>query len=819
MRIWRKLPVFAFLLLLFLMLALNSCSKQQDVTPAVDTDTLTGDPTATPLPEITIVDREQLIIGVDSAFPPFVDLDSEGEWIGLEVDLFAALAETAGVDYQFVSTDWETVFTDLIAGRFDAVIGGVTQAGALAELVELTDPYFEMGQVAVVLDTNEEIERVSDLADAVVGVQPLSWGEFAVFGDGAFFPLPAGNIRRFDTSSELVQALFGGYVDAIVTHHTVIESYASVNPAYLRILPTQSSAGAAETPQDNWLTTHSYHIAVPKGADELLATLDDAIDQLQADGQAAAIIESWGYSPRFAERPRFVQDSSIPSLIAGIEKVDDHTVRFVLNRPDPNFDYKMAVPAMAIHSPANLEKYGGGDGLTQNPVGTGPYMVNEWELGRPLTLTANLDYWGGLPLIETIVVSPVLRAADRYALLKAGQVALVENLGAKDLADLEENEDEELAIYYRAPVNIAYLGMNRDLAPFDDQSVRLAVAVCIDQAELVETIYPTSTLIASQFVPPNTFGFTPGLLWYEQDTERAGALIASAGFTDGVTLTLSFADLPSDYIPEPLQLVETIQAQLAQCNISTTIQLLDPDTFAERLLAGQLGLHLSGWSPDFPGPIGFLNTHFSGIGNGQQFGIPFPAIVDRLDQAARSSDRALRTELYSQVNQLLMEKVIFVPLAHGGSTLAAHADLPGVVSNPVRRESLMSVGPITDTAPYTTFVYALSTLPLSLDPTDEVDDATFAVTNQIFETLLDFEPATTVLTTGLAIEWSVNETADVWEFSLRPGVKFHDGTDFNADALVLNFERLWDPEHPLHVGRTGSFRYFQTLFGGFRPAQ
>jgi peptide/nickel transport system substrate-binding protein len=90
------------------------------------------------------------------------------------------------------------------------------------------------------------------------------------------------------------------------------------------------------------------------------------------------------------------------------------------------------------------------------------------------------------------------------------------------------------------------------------------------------------------------------------------------------------------------------------------------------------------------------------------------------------------------------------------------------------------------------------------------------VTNQLFDTLVDFEPATTELRAGLATEWSANEAGDVWEFSLRSGVRFQDGSQFNADALILNFERLWDPEHPLHVGRSREFRYFQAIFGGFR---
>jgi len=813
------------LLLLTLVLGLAACSDNND--QAVSPTAPPAEPTATPLPEINIVEREQLVIGLDSAFPPFADLDADGEPIGFDVDIFETLAISAELDYQFVSADWDTIFVDLAAGRFDVALGGLTpedvaDAGA-TELVELSEPYFEIGQVAVALSSNQDIVQLSDLAHAVVGVQPLSWAEFAVSGQEAFFPLPATNLRRYDSPEVLIDALFADHVDAIITHHTVIDSYSEINPGYLSVL--SAGRGAVAKGQEIWLTSRSYHIVVPKGADELLATLNEAIELLAQEGQLAAVAHDWGYSPIFAERPKFVQDSSAESLIAGIEKVDGMTVRFILNRPDPYFEYRLTAPAMAIHSPASLAlRLDSGDLIT-SPMGTGPFLVKDWQVGRPLTLTANPDYWGTPPLLETVIITPVQDAAQRYAMLKANQVQLIDNLSQADMDELEDNPNKDIVFQYRTPVNVAYLGMNRDLEPFNNRSVRLAVANCIDQPALVETDYLSGTLISGQFVPPNTFGFTPGLLWYDRDTERATTYLSNGGHPDGLRVTLTLADQPSDYLPAPQLIAETIQAQLAQCQITSTIRLLDAATFAEQTAAGELSFFISGWSADFPGPINFLNTHFDESGM-RPFGAPYPEIVDLLEQAAVSTDRTQRQSLYDQVNGLLKEKAVFVPLAHGGSSLAARAELTGVTVNPVRRESLAPIGPageeesssaaVAASKPITTLVYAVSAPPLSLDPSDELDDATFLVTNQIFETLVAYEPSTTILAPGLALEWSSNEAGDVWEFTLRPNVHFHDGRPLDADAVILNFERMWDANHPLHDGQ---FRYFQILFGGFRPAE
>ena len=793
-------------LLALLLLLLVGCADDETPTPTAGESAI-ATPTATPLPEITIVERDQVMVGVDTAFPPLADLDADGYPVGIEVDLLEAVMTAAGLDYQLVSSDWESLFDDLVAGRFDAAIGGVTEAGAPADLVELTAPYLEIGEVAVTLADNETIRELADLGQAVVGVEPLSWGEFAITDPGADQVVPAGRIRRFDSSTELIQALFDGYVDAIVTHHTVIESYMRVNPGYLRVLGGEGS--------DAWLTTHQFRIALPKGADELLAQLDGAVATIFEDGRVEEIVAGWGMMPEFAERPRFVQDPGAGTLVAGIEKVDEQTVRFVLNRPDPFFDYKLAVPAMALHSPANLEQYSGGGELSLNPVGTGPYTLEGWEPGVALTLTANLDYWGTPAAIERIRVEPEPDAGLRFDRLRGNQAELAEGLSKEDLDELDDNPITAIEVSNRTPINVAYLGMNRDVAPFDDRNVRLAVAMCMDQPDLVETVYPTGTLIASQFLPANTFGFSPGLLWHDTDPEGAADLLAAAGYEDGLSLTLSLSSSPSDFIPDPTLVADAVIEQLDACGIQAEVQLLAPVDFERQLVAGELPFHLAGWSADFPGPIGFMNTHFMGLGNGQQFGAPFPEIVDLLSLAGETADTEQRRDLYNQVNQLLWEKVIFVPLAHGGSSLAARSTVPGVSASPVRQDLLAALGPISSTATITTVTFLRPADPLSLDPTDEVDDDTFAITSQIFETLTTFEPATTVLTQSLAIEWQANETADVWEFTLRPDVHFQDGAPLDADAVILNFERQWIINDPLHTGRTGAFRYFEALFGGF----
>ncbi len=113
-----------------------------------------------------------------------------------------------------------------------------------------------------------------------------------------------------------------------------------------------------------------------------------------------------------------------------------------------------------------------------------------------------------------------------------------------------------------------------------------------------------------------------------------------------------------------------------------------------------------------------------------------------------------------------------------------------------------------------TLVFAGASDPTYLDPALVSDGESFRVTNQIFESLVGLRPGSTVVRPSLATKWSSKNAKD-WTFTLRRGVKFHDGTPFNSAAVCFNYNRQWN--------FTGAFQdasatyYWQTVFGGFQP--
>ena len=115
---------------------------------------------------------------------------------------------------------------------------------------------------------------------------------------------------------------------------------------------------------------------------------------------------------------------------------------------------------------------------------------------------------------------------------------------------------------------------------------------------------------------------------------------------------------------------------------------------------------------------------------------------------------------------------------------------------------------------------ALTADATTLDPWNANDTNTMLVTRQIFETLVDYDLAGFKIVPKLAETWSVSSDGRVWTFALRRGVKFHDGTDLDAAAVVLNFDRARQAAHPLRgPALSGSpYRAYAALLEGFDDA-
>ncbi len=495
-------------------------------------------------------------------------------------------------------------------------------------------------------------------------------------------------------------------------------------------------------------------------------------------------------------------------VFKSMEAVDEKTVKFSLCYPDVAFPAKVAFSAFAINDAGYLEATGGGGDLLEKPNGTGPYTLAEWRRGDQMIFQRFEDFWGEKAIPATVVFRWSAESAQRLVELQAGTVDGIDNPGPDDFTVIDE--DPNLQLPLRSGTNIFYLGMNNKFPPFDNERVRQAFAMAIDRQRLVDNFYPPASSVATQFMPPGIFGHSEGQDWYAYDPEQAKQILEEEGVLPGFKTTISYRDVVRGYLPNPGIVAQDIQAQLADIGVEVEIVVMESGAFLDAADAGELdGFHMLGWGADYPDATNFLDYHF-GPGASAQFGEGFPDLWDALKGGSTQATAEARQPFYDTANELVKQHVPMIPIAHGGSGAAFKADVEGAYASDIGAEQFGLMNPGGREA----LVWMQNAEPISLYCADETDGETLRACEQVLQSLLAYEPGTGAVVPSLATEWTANDDLTEWTFTLRDGVKFHNGATLDANDVVLSYAVQWDAAHPLHVGRVGDFTYFSSLFGG-----
>ena len=230
-------------------------------------------------------------------------------------------------------------------------------------------------------------------------------------------------------------------------------------------------------------------------------------------------------------------------------------------------------------------------------------------------------------------------------------------------------------------------------------------------------------------------------------------------------------------------------------------------------MAGNLdGFYLLGWGADYPHITNFLDYHFTK--GTSQFGQAVPEIYDPLIKASSIAKVDEARPLYEQVNNAIREFVPMVPIAHAASASAARAYVKNATIRPFGAPLLQNQDPGKDT-----FVMMQNAEPISLYCGDESDGESTSVCTPITETLLNYAQDSGDIVPGLATGCESNADATEWVCHLREGVKFTDGSAFDANDVVASFAAGIDAANPAHKGNTGAFDYYSSLWGALMNAK
>lgn len=139
----------------------------------------------------------------------------------------------------------------------------------------------------------------------------------------------------------------------------------------------------------------------------------------------------------------------------------------------------------------------------------------------------------------------------------------------------------------------------------------------------------------------------------------------------------------------------------------------------------------------------------------------------------------------------------------------------GIPSNTTSNNSPSPIAPAA--VPPGALVYGAGGPPVNLEPGNVTDGNSVIAIDQIYNRLTDSKPGTVELEPSLATEWSSSKDGKTWTFKLRSNVKFHDGTNFDAEAVKFNVDRWWDAKNPNGFREAGkTYQIWKDFFGGFK---
>ncbi len=339
-----------------------------------------------------------------------------------------------------------------------------------------------------------------------------------------------------------------------------------------------------------------------------------------------------------------------------IQEVDDSeelSVRFVTDPPNPDFPSLMADSSAFIVSPAALEEYGTDFG--RNPVGTGPFKFVEWVPNDHVSAELFEDYWGELPGVQSFVYRAIPEVSTRVVVLQTGEADVVFNLpfaGAESL-----KQEPNVTVHTSLRNSVLLMEPRVAHPPLDDRRVRQALNMAIDKAAIISSIMEGNGVLLT----------TPGVPGLSQtveleplpfDPEQAKALLAEAGYPDGLQVTLIFT---VGQFPGDEQLVQAVQGYWANIGVETIMTRQDYATFVNSLRTDP---------EEMPGVIimsprasvtndyhiyRMYHTEATHADAAQRSGYSNPKVDELLNAERREFDPKKRAELFAEIQELLWE--------------------------------------------------------------------------------------------------------------------------------------------------------------------
>jgi len=418
--------------------------------------------------------------------------------------------------------------------------------------------------------------------------------------------------------------------------------------------------------------------------DELTWTFDLRDGVLFSDGSPMTSADV-----KFSVERAASDESGFGFLLAAIDTIetpDEDTVVMTTKYP-----WRPLLADLALWSGGIMPADFGGrseEEFFEEPVGTGPFVLDAWDRGQSLKVVRNDDYWqDGKPFVDSVTWTVVPEANTRVIQVQGGQAHIVSDIPFNSIENL--NSSEEVNAQGFPGTTVYYIMFNAETAPYDDVHVRRAIAHAIDKEGIAGAVLFGNGTAACSIIAPTVTFHDPETPCLQYDVEAARAELEQSSVPEGFEARILVGDEPTQ-----VAAVEIIQAQLAEIGITVTIDSIDPGQFYETLSSMDYEMGLAGWSMDIPDPdeqISFMLDKEQGGANSYSTAYEDPRITELLRDAQREFDDEARAALYSELQAVHAEEVPHIPVYFQATPFAWSVQVNGLHVNPVGNRHLEDV--------------------------------------------------------------------------------------------------------------------------------
>ena len=365
--------------------------------------------------------------------------------------------------------------------------------------------------------------------------------------------------------------------------------------------------------------------------------------------------------------------------VTSTEIVDPHTIRLHTGGPYPLLPADLTFIAILPHTlgpdPAT-EDFNSG----KNANGTGPYRLVSFKPGDRVELERNEAWWGEKPEWQHVTYRIISNDAARTASILAGDTGIIEFVPPADLPSLRTDKRVTLAevvsnrsIYlwldHRADGPSPFIkgpnGETLDKNPLKDKRVRLALSLAINRQGIVERVMENAAIPTGQYLRPGSYSYVPDLPPPPYDPAHAKALLAEAGYPNGLTVTIHG---PNDRYVNDAKIIQAVGQMWQRIGVRTTVEASPWNNFVARAGRQELSIFLLGWGVGSNEGLNPLRAQIAtwsparGLGTANRGRYSNPAVDALIDQAMVTMDDGAREKIIQSAMKLAMDDTPVIPL-------------------------------------------------------------------------------------------------------------------------------------------------------------